>query len=104
MKKYVYHLEQAAIAGHPQARFSLGIYEFKNGKFERARIHWIISANLGYHDSLDLIKMLYEGGHASKEDYAGALRAYQAAVEETKSSRREKAEEATKNGDVKWSY
>jgi len=37
-------------------------------------------------------------GHASKEDYADALRAYQAAVNATKRSGRERAEEAMKNG------
>ena len=35
---------------------------------------------------------LYKNGHASKEDYAGTLRAYQAAVEATKSAERKKAE------------
>jgi TPR repeat protein len=63
-----------------------------NGRYDRAKKHWIIAANLGDHDSLKCLKKLYADGHASKEDYASALRAYQAAVEETKSAEREEAE------------
>ena len=92
MKKQVYHAEEAAIGGHPEARFNLGCYEFHNGRFERAKKHWIIAANLGYHDSLKYLQILYAKGHASKEDYADALRAYQAAVEATKSVERKEAE------------
>ncbi len=91
-KKEVYHLEEAAIAGNPIARHNLGCYDAHNGRYERARKHFIIAANLGYHDSLELIKRLYADGHATKEDYANALRAYQAAVEATKSTEREEAE------------
>jgi TPR repeat protein len=98
MKKEVYHLEEAAIGGHPAARHNLGIHEANNGRYERAVKHFIIAANLGYDYSLTNLKRLYADGHASKEDYAGALRAYQAAVDATKSEERKKAEEAIKNG------
>jgi TPR repeat protein len=91
-KKQVYHLEKAAIEGHPNARFNLGCIEFHNDRFERAKKHFIIAANLGHHGSLKCVKDLYAKGHASKEDYAGALRAYQAAVDAAKSSEREEAE------------
>ncbi len=91
-EKEVYHLEQAAIAGHPRARDNLGIVEARNGRFERARKHWIIAATLGYQDSLTGLKDLYADGLATKEDYANALRAYQAALEATKSAERELAE------------
>ena len=43
---------------------------------------------------------LYADGHASKEEYFDALRAYQAAVEATKSKEREKVEEDRKNGRI----
>ena len=91
-KKQVYHLEDAAIAGHPNARHNLGCFERRNGRFERARKHWIIAANLGHDGSLKCIEDLYARGHASKEDYADALRAYQAAAEATKSAERKAAE------------
>lgn len=91
-KKQVYLLEEAAIGGHPTARYNLGIFEGNNGRFERARKHLIIAANLGNDDSLKAIKTLYAGGHASKDDYANALRACQAAVDATKSEEREVAD------------
>jgi TPR repeat protein len=92
MVKELYHLEEAVIAGHPGARHNLGCEEAKKGRPERARKHFIINANLGYHKSLEGLKMLYVEGNASKEDYADALRAYQAALEETKSAERKIAE------------
>src|SRR6056300_1951161 len=101
MKRAVHHLEEAAIGGHPTARYNLGAFDFNNGRIERARKHFIIAAALGYHDSLKELRELYADGHASKEDYANALRAYQAAVGATKSSGRERAEEAKKNGERK---
>jgi TPR repeat protein len=103
-EKYIHHTEEAAIAGHPYARHNLGYEEWNNGRFERAKKHWIIAANLGYHKSLDALRQLYADGHASKEDYAGALRAYQAAVDAMKSAEREKAEAALKNGELKLSF
>ena len=91
-EKYIYHLEEAAIGGHPTARHNLGIEEMDNGKYERARKHFIIAANLGYHNSLEGLRQLYEDGHASKDDYANALRAYQASLDATKSEEREVAD------------
>ena len=97
-KMYTYYSEQAAIAGHHLARHNLGCIEASVGRHERAKKHFIIAANLGYQGSLNNLKRLYADGHATKEDYADALRAYQAALGETKSAEREKAEEAIKNG------
>ena len=91
-EKEIYHLEEAAIGGHPEARHNLGCEELENGRFERARRHFIIAANLGHHGSLQNLRVLYANGYASKEDYAAALHAYQAAVDETKSKERETAE------------
>jgi tetratricopeptide (TPR) repeat protein len=91
-KKKIYHVEEAAIKGHPRARHNLGCIEMDNGKYERARKHFTIAANLGFHYSLELIRDLHADGHARKEDYATALRAYQAAVDATKSAERDEAE------------
>ena len=92
MKKAVYHLEQAAIGGHPDARGILACYEIDSGRFNKAAKHLMINANLGDDISLQQIKGLFMQGIVSKEEYAAALRAYQAAVNETKSAEREKAE------------
>ena len=91
MKKYFYHAQQAAIGGHPYARFTLGWSEVLNGRFEKAKKHFTIAANLGCHDSLKRVMKLCADGHASKEEYAAALRAYQTAVEAMKSAERDKA-------------
>jgi hypothetical protein len=96
-KKAIYHTEEAAIGGHPVARHNLGCEERSNGRFERARKHFIIAANLGFEESLKWLRTLYANGHARKEDYADALCAYQAAVDATKSADREKAEAFLRN-------
>ena len=89
MKKAVYHFEQAAIGGQPDARRYLAIHEMRNGRFERAAKHLIINAILGCDSSLNYTKELFVKGIVSKEGYAAALRGYQAAVNETKSAERE---------------
>jgi TPR repeat protein len=91
-KKELYHLEEAAIGGHPSARYNLGIAEGKNGRIERSVKHFIIAASLGHDDSLKALKQLYAAGLVSKEDFAAALRAHQAAVDATKSPQREVAQ------------
>ncbi len=92
-EKEMYHLEEAAIGGHAFARHNLGCEECNNnGNFERAKKHFIIATNLGDDKSLKALRTLYANGHASKEDYADALRAYQAAVDATKSAERKVAE------------
>ena len=92
----MYHLEQAAIGGHPIARHNLGCKEKKNGRVDRAIQHMIIAAKLGCDSSLDALKDGFRGGLVSKEDFAAALRVHQAAVDATKSPQREAAEEARK--------
>ena len=91
-KKKLHHLEKAAIAGHPHARHNLGCYEWnKNGQVDRAVRHWIIGAKLGHDDSLRNVKDLYKDGHVSRDQFAAALRGYQATIEATKSPQREEA-------------
>jgi len=93
-KKKLYHLEVAAIGGHPKVRHNLGAVEYENGRHERAVKHWIIAANLGHDNSLNALKGGYKKGYVSKEDFAAALRGHQAAVDATKSPQREAAEAA----------
>ena len=92
MKKYIYHTEQAAIGGHPVARLNLGVWEQDKGNIDRAAKHFIIAANLGYDGAIEALKTYYARGAVSKEDFAAALRAYQAAVDATKSPQRDAAE------------
>eukprot|EP00984_Skeletonema_dohrnii_P012196 scaffold4924_cov84-Skeletonema_dohrnii-CCMP3373.AAC.3 len=95
-KKAVYYMEEAAIAGHPEARYNLGVIEWNNGRKERAVKHWIIAANQGHDKSVEveILKRGYTEGLVSKGDFAAALRAHQAAVDAMKSPQREAAEKA----------
>ena len=88
-KKELYHLEEAAIQGHPNARYNLGCVEWENSKFERAAKHFIIAANLGHDESMKALKRCYKFGDVSKNDFAAALRGHYAAVAATKSPQRE---------------
>ena len=90
-KKKIYHLEEAAIAGHPDARCNLGCYEVIDERFDRAVKHLIIAANLGHDKATRALKLCYAKGQVSKEEFAASLRAHQAAVDATKSPQREKA-------------
>eukprot|EP00984_Skeletonema_dohrnii_P018428 scaffold8611_cov141-Skeletonema_dohrnii-CCMP3373.AAC.1 len=92
-EKEVYHLEQTAIAGHPTARYNLGVHEWNYDRVDRDRAvkHFIITAKLGVgdDDSVEGLKQGYLRGLVSKEDFAAALRAHQAAVDAMKSPQRE---------------
>ena len=85
-------MEEAAIRGHPDARFNLGCEEEGNGNMQRAVKHFIIAANLGHNKALDAVRENFVDGFVSKEDYEAALRGHQAAVGATKSAQREEAE------------
>jgi tetratricopeptide (TPR) repeat protein len=99
-KKKVFHLEEAAIGGHPDARYNLGIHEWRNGSIERAIKHWIIAANLGDDCAIKVIRNEYTQGRTRKENFAASLRAHQAAVDATKSPQREEAEEYVRSRGV----
>jgi TPR repeat protein len=92
-KKAVYHMEEAAIGGHPDARYNLGNHEWNNGRYDRAMGHFIIAANLGDDDALEAVKQGYEREIVRKEDYEAALQGHQTAVDATKSEQRDAAEE-----------
>ena len=79
------------------ARYNLGNNEQRAGNMNRALKHYMIAAEGGEPDSLKEIRELYATGHATKDNYATALRAYQAYLAEIKSTQRGKA--ATFDGD-----
>jgi len=93
LKRQLYHLEEAAIGGYPDARYNLGSYEDRNGRINRAMKHFIIAANLGDTGALETVKSGFAQGIVSKEDYEAALRGHQAAVDATKSTQRDAANE-----------
>ena len=78
--------------GHAFGRHNLGVIEdIINGNYELAVQHWMISVKMGDKKSLDDIKDMFVKGHATKAQYAEALRGYQDAVEKMKSPQREEA-------------
>ena len=91
-EKEVYHYEQAAIGGHPNARYNLGSYEERNGNIERAVKHYIIGANHGFEKSMKVLWKHYSKGNITKEDLESTLRTHKAALDEMKSPEREAAE------------
>lgn len=99
-EKEIYHLEEAAIAGHPEARCILAMHEIRKvrlGSEREVRIgralkHYEIAANLGHDESLQRMKNFYKYGGVSKDVFADTLRAHQAAVDATKSPQREAAD------------
>ncbi len=60
--KALYHLEEAAIGGHPKARHNLGYLEGRNGNTERAVKHWIIAAKQGDDNSMKALMEAFKGG------------------------------------------
>ena len=90
-EKAKYYFELGAIGGDAFARHILGILEGRAGNIERALKHFMIAAGSGYNNSLKMIQRMYKNGHATKDDYANALRAYQAYLKEIKSDDRDKA-------------
>eukprot|EP00986_Skeletonema_menzelii_P008566 scaffold3652_cov102-Skeletonema_menzelii.AAC.2 len=91
-KRALHHAEQAAIGGHHMARHNLGCEEEECGRMDRAVKHWIIAAKLGDDKSLEAVKVHYKAGFVSKDDFAAALRCYQATIDASKSPQREEAE------------
>ena len=84
-------LTKAAMQGHVESRYNLSCDEFQKENYHLAVRHGMIAAKMGYKDSLEMIKTLFKGGAATKEQYAEALKGYQDAVEEMKSHDRDEA-------------
>mmetsp|Transcript_5917 Transcript_5917/g.9154 ORF Transcript_5917/g.9154 Transcript_5917/m.9154 type:complete len:480 (-) Transcript_5917:131-1570(-) len=97
-EKQLYHLEVAAIAGHPTARYSLANYEGRHGRDDRAVKHLIIAVKQGSSDAIQTLKKMYGQGMIKKEGFAACLRVYQTAVETTKSPQREEAAKSVAQG------
>ena len=95
-KKAVYYYELAAMGGDVHARHNVGIGEENAGNVDRALKHYMIAVKDGHANSLQEIQDLFSNGHATKEDYTKALRAYQEYLSEIKSRQRDEAAAAHK--------
>ena len=96
-KKANHYYKLAAMGGNVYARCYLGVVEEEAGNTNRALKHYMIALEGGDDDSLKKIQKLYTNGHATKDDYAKALRAYQAYLAEIKSTQRDAAAAAHTN-------
>ena len=90
-KKANHYLELAAMGGFAKARHNLGNAEWRAGNWDRAIKHFMIAAGGGLNNSVKSIQKLYMDGHATKEDYVKALRAYQAYLDDVRSEQRDQA-------------
>ncbi|EJK53432.1 hypothetical protein THAOC_27139, partial [Thalassiosira oceanica] len=70
----VLHFQEAAMKGDVESRHCLGVVEFYKGNYELAERHCMISAKMGFETSLNVIKDIFMKGHATKAQYAEALR------------------------------
>ena len=94
-KKAVHFYEKAAMQGHVQSRHNIGSYEGMAGNHDRAVRYFLISAKMGFEDSVEMIKRMLAGGFATKGQYAQAVKDYQNAMEEMESAQREEANRET---------
>ena len=90
VKKATHYYELAAMEGNVNARSNLGSIEVLAGNIDRALKHLMIAAGGGSNESLKMIQRMYKNGHAVKDDYMNALRAYQTYLGEVKSDDRDK--------------
>eukprot|EP00956_Cyclotella_meneghiniana_P024538 scaffold49403_cov23-Cyclotella_meneghiniana.AAC.1 len=86
-----HHYQIAAMMGNMAARNNVACFEGGNGNYQGAMRHFMIAAKCGNEHSLHNVKLGFKDGYVTKEDFANALRGYQAACDETKSEQREKA-------------
>ena len=91
--KAINYWELAAIGGDVKARHNLGCSHGNAGNYGGALKHFMIAIGSGDNGSLTNIKQLYLQGCATREDYAKALKTYQAYLKEIKSDDRDKAAE-----------
>ena len=92
VKKAKHYWELAALGGHVGARGNLGIIEeYVDNDMNQALKHHMIAVGRGNDKSLKQIREFYVNGHATKDDYAKALRAHQKYIDGIKSAERDEA-------------
>ena len=91
IKKAIHCYQLGAIGGCLPARHNLACFEGQAGNNERAFKHYLIGAKAGYEPSLKSLQVGFQYGYITKDEYEGALRAYQKRHDETKSAMREEA-------------
>jgi tetratricopeptide (TPR) repeat protein len=89
LKKAKFHYEAAAMAGHEDARFNLGLMEYKSGNVERAVKHWKIAASAGNHKAMYNLLDEFEDSALIRESVDSTLAAYNNSCAEMRSEARD---------------
>eukprot|EP00956_Cyclotella_meneghiniana_P015727 scaffold24401_cov42-Cyclotella_meneghiniana.AAC.3 len=97
-KKAAHHLQLAAMMGNVLARHNLANMELANGNHVGAMRHFMIAAKCGHDKSLEIVKLGFQEGIVTKEDFENTLRCYQASQDETRSEERDRAKAAGVEG------
>ena len=91
LEKAIKYWALAAVAGHEDARYNLGIIEGMID-IDRSTKHVLIAAKAGHDMAVKEAGTMYKSGHVTKDEYANTLRAYhQNSRDEMKSEERTKA-------------
>ena len=89
--KEKHFLGLGAIGGCMESRHNLAVFECSKGNNIRACKHFLICAKAGYETSLDGVKLGFQHGIITTDEYTEALRAYQKQQEDRKSALRDEA-------------
>ena len=89
-KKATHYWEIATMMGSLQARNILACMEVEAGNVNRADKHFMIAARAGSKAALDQVKVSYQMGFVTKDEYASTLRAFHERQKEMKSDERDK--------------
>ena len=90
-KKAKYYWEIAAIKRDVHARHNIGCFEGEAGNEHRAMKHFLLAANAGYPESLDIVKKGFMDRLVSKDEFEQTLRACHERQAEMKSDARDAA-------------
>ena len=82
---------KAAVAGHEDARYNLGVMECNSGNMEGAVKHWTIASSVGEYDAMNNSRTGFEGGFVSRESIDSSLTAYNNSCAEMRSKARDAA-------------
>jgi TPR repeat protein len=89
LKKAKFHYGAAAMAGHDDARFNLGLMEYNSGNVEQAVKHWKIAASAGDHKAMHKLLVVFKDGALIRESVDSTLAAYNNSCAEMRSEARD---------------
>jgi tetratricopeptide (TPR) repeat protein len=90
LKKAKFHYEEAAMAGHEDARFNLGLMDIDfEGKRERAIKNMTIAASAGHYKAMQILIKCFERDYVSRKSINSTLTAYNNLCVEMRSEARD---------------